>query len=529
MFKLLLIESNEILRDKIHHALKQSGLKFSLIEAADCATALELVLKDSFDCLLLGQCPKLKTSQSALIKLTGDKSWPDIPVILLINRKDQAQALKLLEKGAGDVLVKDDISPPHLAKAITNVIMFHRIEAKLQLAETELEKLRQKSENPDDNEAIGQLAGDIGHDFNNLLTSILASLRMASQEKITEPVRKHIEQAMEIVMRGADLTQDLLTFSQQQNLKARVVEPNDIAKGLEARVRKHLCYTKGFKVHPSVKRLRVFVDPIAFEDALVNLVINACEAIRDFGLIAVEISQSTVDGTRPGEKAYKPGQYVLVEVTDNGIGMSKAVLKKAFDPMFSTKKNSEGAGFGLSKVQGFVKQSDGYMKIESESGKGTNVKLFLPLSQKMEEREAYTGAEKGALDLDGGGRTILLVEDDINVLKVVGQALRAKNYNVLKAGDAEKAFKILLAEKKIDFLVTDVFLPNNMTVKDVAKKFHHRFPEAGIIYCSGFHEDVVRKKIALGPEGEIISKPYEISTLLIKMATLLKSGSKTKR
>lgn len=524
MFKLLLIENSRAVRGRIHETLRNSGLKFSLIEVSDCPAAIDLFPSDGFDCLLLGACAKQKTSQSALKKLAGDKSWPDLPVILLINRNDQAGALKLLEKGAGDWLPEDDISPPRLAKAITNVVMFHRMEAKLKMAETELEKLRRQSETSADNKAIGQLAGDIGHDFNNLLTSILASLRMASQEIMPEPVRKHVEQAVEIVMRGADLTQDLLVFSQQPNPKGRVIEPNEIAKGLKARVREHLGDAIDFQVHPSLKRLRTFVDPIAFEDALINLVINACEAIRDFGKVTVEISQCSVDGTRAGEKTFKPGQYVLVEVRDDGIGMSKAVLKKAFDPMFTTKKNSDGAGFGLSNVREFVKQSDGYLEIESERNKGTNIKLFLPLSRRMEERETYGVAEKGALELAGSGQTILLVEDDINVLKVVGHALKAKNYNVLKAGDAEEAFKILLAEKKIDLLITDVFLPNDFTGTDIAKKIHLRFPEAGIIYCSGYHEDEVRKKIALGPEGEVISKPYEISTLLIKMANLLKGA-----
>ncbi|MCH8171748.1 MAG: response regulator [Proteobacteria bacterium] len=528
MFKLLLIENSRAVRGRINEALKNSGLKLSLIEVSDCPAAIDLFPSDSFDCLLLGACPKQKTSQSALKKLTGDKSWPDLPVILLINHKDQAGALELLGGEARDYLVKDEISLPRLAKAITNVIMFHRMEAKLQLAETELEKLRQQSETSGDNKAIRQLTGDFGHDFNNMLTSILASLRMASQEIMPEPVRKHVEQAVEIVMRGADLTQDLLTFSQQTNPKGRVIEPNEIAKGLKARVREHLGQAIDFQVRLSLKRLRIFVDPIAFEDILVNLIINACEAIRGFGKVTVDISQCSVDGTRAGEKTFKSGQYVLVEVRDSGIGMSEAVLKKAIDPMFSTNKNSDGADSGLSNVREFVKQSDGYLEIESERNKGTNIKLFLPLSRRMEERETYGVAEKGPLEFAGSGQTILLVEDDINVLKVVGHALKAKNYNVLKAGDAEEAFKILLAEKKIDLLVTDVFLPNDFTGKDIAKKIHLRFPEAGIIYCSGYHEDEVRKKIALGPEGEVISKPYEISTLLIKMANLLKGAGHEK-
>lgn len=515
MIKLLLIEPTEANRLDTLKALKKTKLKMKVAEAATAREGLPQLIDSNFDCAMVAAGTKNKAILAAMEKLGNTKVPKNIPVIMLIDKGKESHVLPWLKNNTLDYLCRDQATTENLTRAITKA-------AALTKTNQKLKKTQEKLKTAGNNNPASELTGEIAHDFNNLLTSIIASLRMACSEQISEEAEKHIKEATETAKRGADLTFDLLSFSQQMDLSARVVEPNQIAKGVEGRIKRYLGGTRDFTLKPSLKRLRVFVDPIEFETTLVNLTRNACEAINDYGHVTIIVSRAEVTGNREGEEDYIPGSYVLIEVKDTGIGMTEAVLKKAMDPMFTTKKDEDGAGVGLSTAHGFVEQSDGYMRIESEFGQGTNVKIFLPVSEKIEDKEGLEGAKVGASELEGKGKTILLVEDDQNVLNVVGQALKAKKYNVLLAPDGDEAIEIILGNKKIDLLVTDVFLPNNLSGKEVAKQFHHKFPSAGIIYVSGYHEDVVRDKIALGADGEVIAKPYEINSLLVKMAKLLR-------
>ena len=517
MIKLLLIDPTEATRLDTLKALKKTKLKMKVAEAATPKEGLAQLSDGKFDCAIVAAGAKNKFILKAMEKLASTSSPKNIPIIMLIDKGGESNALKFLKNNTLDYLCRDQATPENLTRAITKAQALGALNLKLK-------KTQEKLKNAGENKSASDLTGEIAHDFNNLLTSIIASLRMACQEKVSEKAEKHIKEATEAAKRGADLTFDLLSFSQQMDLTSRVIEPNQIAKGVEGRIQKELGTTRDFTLKPSFKRLRVFVDPIEFETALVNLAKNACEAINDYGHVTIAVSRAEVDGTREGEEDYIPGSYVLIEVMDTGIGMTEAMQKKALDPMFTTKKNQEGAGVGLSTALGFIEQSDGYMKIESEFGHGTNIKLFLPISEKIEEKDGLEGGKISASDLDGKGKTVLLVEDDQNVLNVVGQALKAKNYTVLMAPDGDEAIEIILGTRKINLLVTDVFLPNNLSGKEVAKNFHHKFPHGGIIYVSGYHEDVVREKISLGADGEVISKPYEINSLLVKMAKLSKGN-----
>ena len=362
---------------------------------------------------------------------------------------------------------------------------------------------------------MGEQLSELGHEFNNLLTTILANLRFARQEDLSYTARKHVDRAAEFTVRAADLAYYLLALSQKQNLVLRVVELNEVVKNLELRLKKYLGKSRGIKILPSLIRHRIYVDPIEFEKTLIALCINSCEAMPKYGEISIRIARHEVDGAQPGEKNY-------IEISDNGVGMSEAVRKKARDPFFTTKKDVKGAGMGLSMVSDFLKQSGGYIRIDSVYNKGTTVRILLPRYLSVSEKQTVTARKRATKELEGSGETILLVEDDINVLKVVGQGLKAKNYDVLLAGDGQKAINTILAEKHIDLLVTDVFLVDDISGREVAQQFHKSFPKSGIIFCSGYHEDVVRKKLSLGKESEVISKPYELRTLLMKMSQRLK-------
>jgi len=378
-------------------------------------------------------------------------------------------------------------------------------------------------------EDVGELLSDIGHEFNNLLTTILANLRMAGHEDLSYKARKHVDAAANFTVRAADLTHYLLALSQQKGFTPRVVEPSEVVKNLGVRVKPHLGKSKGLKVKPSLIRHRVMVDPIEFEKTLIALCVNSSEAMPKYGEISVKVSGYYVDGDKPEEKKFKPGEYVLIEVTDNGIGMSKATLQKALKPFFTTKKGVEGAGMGLTRVAEFVRESEGHILIDSEYNKGTTVKIFLPRYRNISEKQALEAKQKAAKELTGKDETILLVEDDPNVLSVLGQGLKARNYNVILAEDGKTAIKIIKSEKHLDLLVTDVFLVDEISGREVAQQFSKSFPGADVIFVSGYHEDVVRKKLGLNKASEIISKPYELNTLLIKISQLLKPKRKPKK
>lgn len=371
------------------------------------------------------------------------------------------------------------------------------------------------------------LLGDVGHEYNNLLTTILANLRLAGQENLPYSTKKYLEKAADTTVRAADLTHYLLTLSQNQNPKLRIIEPNELTRNLRLRLKKHLGKFRTLRFQPSLIRYKVYVDPVEFEKALMALCIHSCEAMSEGGEITVKVSGHTVDGSNPVEEQYENGHYVLIEVSDDGSGLSAAEMTKALSPLKGSNSGSGVSELGLGQVIDFVERAQGYLRIESRPPKGTSVKIYLPRYTDISEDQEPQVTGKAVSGLKGNGEIILLVEDDLNVLTVVGQGLKARNYDVLLAEDGEKAKSIIRAEKKIDLLITDVFLVDEISGKEVAESFHRNFPKSGVIFCSGYHENVVRDKLKLKKDqGEMVAKPYELTTLLRKMGMILAKQAK---
>ncbi len=373
-------------------------------------------------------------------------------------------------------------------------------------------------------ESIGQLTGGIAHDFNNMLSIIIGSLDIAKRRLDTDRARAVvcIDNALEGAHRAALLTARLLAFSRQTPLEPQALDVSKLVGGMSEMLR----HTIG--EHLRVETIlagglwRAFVDPGQLENAILNLVINARDAMPEGGRLTVETSNAHLDDAYAvANPEATAGQFVLVSVTDTGIGMPADVIERVFDPFFTTKGVGKGTGLGLSQVHGFVKQSGGHVKIYSEPGHGTTLRLYL---------QRYVGAE-GALDADKpaisaetaqarAGEVILVVEDDEKIRFLSVEALRDFGYTIVQASDAAQALAVLAVTPRVDLLFTDIVMPD-MNGRQLADRARETRPDLKVLYTTGFTRNAVVHNGVLDPGVALIAKPFTIDQLAIKVRLVL--------
>ena len=334
-------------------------------------------------------------------------------------------------------------------------------------------------------EAVGQLTGGIAHDFNNMLQGVAGGLEMARrrihQDRAGEAGR-YIEAAQEAVNRAAGLTRRLLAFARRQRLEPKPVDADELVAGLTDLIRRTVGPEISVDLQLHDRAGSVLCDANELESALLNLCINARDAMPDGGRLTIgteEVSLSAAD-IPDGEAA--PGRFVAISVTDTGTGMSPEILARVFEPFFTTKPQGQGTGLGLSQTYGFVRQSGGLVRIESMPGRGTRVRLLLPLHDRVEQVEAQRPMPP---PLAGSRQTVLLVDDEETVRQPVADRLRELGYAVLEARDGPSALGIL-ASTRPDLLVTDVGLPNGMNGRQVAEAARERVPGLPVLFITGY-------------------------------------------
>ena len=355
-------------------------------------------------------------------------------------------------------------------------------------------------------ESIGQLTGGIAHDFNNLLAVVLGSLEaLEASVKDDEQARSLLRDAMDAGWRGAELSQRLLAFSRRQMLEPEIVLVGSLVKGMESLLRRTLGASIDIEISLPESLPPILVDRAQLENAILNLAINARDAMPDGGQLGIRATRFKADedyaAVRPDAA---PGRYVMIEVSDTGTGMSREVRERAFEPFFTTKDASKGTGLGLSMVYGFLKQSGGHARIYSELGHGSSVKLYLPEAE--HEEESATG-ETLTLIKDSRGRSesILVVEDDDRVRKMVVAMLHDLGYRTLEADCGASGLALLTAQgDSIDLLFTDVVMPGGMSGLDLARKARERIPGLRVLLTSGFSE----QQAAGGSGFSLLTKPY---------------------
>jgi len=368
-------------------------------------------------------------------------------------------------------------------------------------------------------EAIGNLTGGVAHDFNNLLQVLSGNLQLLSRDiSGNERAERRVATALTAVARGAKLASQLLAFGRRQPLAPKVLNVGRFVYGMEDMLRRTLGESIEIEVLVSGGLWNTFADPTQIENALLNLCINARDAMEGTGKLTIEAGNAFLDETYArAQPEVVPGQYVVMAVSDTGCGMTPEVMSRVFEPFFSTKPAGKGTGLGLAMVFGFTKQSGGHVKIYSEVGHGTTVKLYLPRTQQTED----VPSTQHFGPVTGGEETILVAEDDEEVRAAVIDMLGGLGYRVLKAKDADSALSIIESGIPIDMLFTDVVMPGTLKSTDLARKARERIPGIAVLFTSGYTENSIVHGGRLDANVELLSKPYTVEALARKIRHVL--------
>jgi len=372
-------------------------------------------------------------------------------------------------------------------------------------------------------QAIGQLTGGIAHDFNNMLAIVIGSLDLAKRRLTKDIVRAEacIDSALEGASRAAQLTARLLAFSRQQALEPRVLDVNKLVGGMSELLRRTIGENLRVETVLAGGLWRTFADPAQLENAIVNLCVNARDAMPDGGRLTIETSNAHLDDAYAASQTeVEPGQYVMISVTDTGTGMPPEVIERAFDPFYTTKGVGRGTGLGLSQVHGFVKQSHGHVKIYSEPGVGTTIKIYLP--RNTGELEAGEGQTRPVGELPHGSadEIILVVEDDERVRHFSVDALRELGYTVVQASDAAQALTVLTLQPRVDLLFTDVIMPD-LDGRRLADKARAERPGLKVLYTTGYTRNAIVHNGMLDADVAFIAKPFTIEQVALKVRQVL--------
>ncbi|MBN6774333.1 response regulator [Pseudomonas granadensis] len=483
--------------------------------------------------------------------LEQQPAWSDLPIILLTHHggQEQGPSSRLSDLLGNVTFLERPFHPVTLVSMVSAALRGRRrqYEARdrlIDLSESErrlqstLETLEQQVEErtaqlrhneealrqSQKMEAVGQLTGGIAHDFNNMLTGIIGSLELIRRRLArgrTEDLDSLIDLGVTSANRAASLTHRLLAFSRRQSLDSKAVQMNTLVLSMGELLQRSLNESIQLEMRLDENLWVAEADPNQLESALLNLVINARDAMPDGGKLVVETSNQVLH--RDFTEAYsnlEPGDYVMLSVTDNGCGMPQSVMSRAFDPFFTTKPIGQGTGLGLSMIYGFSKQSRGHVSIDSEIDQGTTVKLYLPRfrGEELVVDDANVEHSPDALD----GETVLIVEDDPAVRVLVCAVLSELGYAYVEAGDADTALPILNSTQRIDLLVSDVGLPgmNGRQLAEVGRQYR---PGLKVLFITGYAEHAAVRGGFLDSGMQMITKPFTFDLLTAKVREMIKN------
>jgi PAS domain S-box-containing protein len=364
-------------------------------------------------------------------------------------------------------------------------------------------------------ESVGQLTGGLAHDFNNLLAVIIGNLDLISGDLTDGSLEKEFaDTALEAALKGSELTKQLLAFSRRQTLDPRVVDLNGLVKGMAPLWRRTLGETVTVKLALTDDLWRTKLDPVQMESSLLNLVINARDAMPEGGVLTVETTNTTVD---PDNPELPPGDYAVVAVSDTGSGIPAELLAKVVEPFFTTKGVGQGSGLGLSMIYGFAKQSGGQLRIYSEVDHGTTVRLYLPRSE-----EAVEAAKAPAAGpVKGRGERVLVVEDNTDVRRVAVRQLTELGYQVLEADNGAAGLEALAADHGVDLVFSDIVMPGGMTGIEMIAAARETRPDLKALFTTGFTSAATANNSRVTGADMVISKPYRVTELAAKLREAL--------
>jgi signal transduction histidine kinase len=483
----------------------------------DTAPAFRRALKDFSPMLVLADYTVPGFGGMAALQILRDEA-PDVPLIIVTGSLDEETAVACIKSGAADYVLKSNLI--RLGPAVRGALALAESRGRARSLEAQL-LLSQKME------AIGRLAGGVAHDFNNILTAIggYSDLLLADLPE-GDPRRRDVEEIHEATERAAGLTQQLLAFSRRQVLQPKVVDLNALVTDIEKLLRRLIGEDILFATVLQPRLGNVRADPGKLEQVIVNLAVNARDAMPDGGRLTIETRNVQLDESYAVDHpSVQPGRYVLLAVTDSGVGMSEETKARIFEPFFTTKARGKGTGLGLATVYGIVNQTGGHIWAYSEAGKGTVMRVYLPRVDEPADPVERPGDD--APEALRGTETILLVEDEAPVRAVTTKLLIRNGYTVFEAADGAAALALVDGDKKgvrVDLLLTDVIMPG-MSGRELADQLKARRPGLRVLFMSGYTDDAVIRHGMLEPGLAYIEKPFRPPALLRKVREVLQTPS----
>ncbi|MBI4458754.1 MAG: response regulator, partial [Acidobacteria bacterium] len=445
----------------------------------------------------------------------------DLPFIIVSGTIGEELAVEVVKSGANDYIMKDNLR--RLVPAVERELREAEGRRARKQAEEALRRTEEQLRQSQKLEAIGRLAGGIAHDFNNHLGIIIGfSEVIVDALGSDDPLRTKAEMIKEAGLRAASLTRQLLAFSRKQVLEPRVLDLNAVVTEVTNMLRPLIGEDVELVEVLSPELGQVKADPAQIDQIIMNLAVNARDAMPDGGRLTIETANVELDEDySEGHAATRSGPYVMLAISDTGIGMDKEIQAHMFEPFFTTKGQDKGTGLGLATVYGIVKQSGGYIWVYSEVGRGTTFKIYLP---KLDVAVPAAKIDKVLPSALTGSETILVAEDEEMLRELAREFLASSGYTVLEAGNGEQAIEISGRHQgPIHLLMTDAVMPR-MGGRELAQSLRSRRPDIKVLYVSGYTDDAIFRNGLLAPGTAFLQKPFTRETLLFKLREVLESG-----
>ncbi len=520
--RVLIVDDCDADRMLIRQGIRVPGNKITVDEAKNAKDGLAKISVNTYDCIFIDYMLPDMDGIALLknIKTAGNDDMMPCPIIMLTGQNSQAVMIDAIKQGAQDYLLKDNLSPDALYLALIKSKTIYDLRVAHKHTQEQLSQSRKM-------ESLGQLTGGIAHDFNNLLTIVFGntSLLRHSVEQGGEVDKdgclKKIDAIERAASRGADMIKRLMVFTRQKGLESVSVNLNDVVNDLEDIICSALGDAVEVRKDLGAGLVDVHIDVGQFEQAVINMAINARDAMVDGGVLTISTCNVILgEADLVDMPELVAGEYVCLSITDNGTGMPEAVRAKIFDPFYTTKDIGKGTGLGLSMVYALLRDSGGAIKVESILGQGSVFSMYLPRTDKLVED--LKNSDRGNVEVPGGDEVILLVEDEDEIRVMNVDYLKGQGYRVFDAANGEDAMKFMIGFKgRIDLLFTDIAMPGEINGIQLAARVLELNKETQILFSTGYSKEAINDYSLIDGKHFVLRKPYKAHDLSLRIREIL--------